>query len=69
MKPHILLLAGEESGMLYARQLAGLLRAAGAEVRGYGDYGFRTVDLAVMGFWPVLRKIFYFLRVARVMIH
>ena len=53
--------------MLYAQHLAELLRVAGAEVRGYGDYGFRTVDLAVMGFWPVLKKIFYFLRVARVM--
>lgn len=65
MKPKILLLAGEESGVLYAERLAGHLRAAGAEVRGYGDYGFRTSDLAVMGFWPVLRKLFYFLGVAR----
>ena len=65
MKPKILLLAGEESGRIYADRLATHLRAAGAEIRGYGDYGFRTSDLAVMGFWPVLRKLFYFLRVAR----
>ena len=63
----ILLLAGEESGVLYAERLAGLLRASGAEVRGYGDCGFRTADLAVMGFWPILRRLFYFLGVARTM--
>ena len=67
MKPRILLLAGEESGKLYAERLAALLRDAGADTRGYGDYGFRTADLAVMGFWPVLRRIFYFLDVARTM--
>ena len=65
--PKILLLAGEESGVLYAERLAVLLRSRGAEIRGYGDYGFRTADLAVMGFWPVLRKLFYFLNVARTM--
>lgn len=65
--PKILLLAGEESGILYAERLAALLRSRGAEIRGYGDYGFRTADLAVMGFWPVLRKLFYFLNVARTM--
>ena len=63
----ILLLAGEESRVLYAERLSGLLRADGAEIRGYGDYGFRTADLAVMGFWPVLRRLFYFLGVARTM--
>ena len=63
----ILLLAGEESGMMYATRLAEILREAGAEIRGYGDYGFGTADLAVMGFWPVLRRIFFFLRVARTM--
>ena len=63
----ILLLAGEESGVLYAERLSGLLRADGAEIRGYGDYGFRTADLAVMGFWPVLRRLLYFLGVARTM--
>lgn len=67
MKPKILLLAGEESGVLYAERLAERLRAAGADVRGYGDYGFRTADLAVMGFWPVLRRLPYFLGVARTM--
>lgn len=63
----ILLLAGEESGVLYAERLAEMLRLRGAEIRGYGDYGFSTADLAVMGFWPVLRKLFYFLGVARTM--
>ena len=62
-----LLLAGEESGVLYAERLAEILRDAGAEVRGYGDYGFHTADLAVFGIWEVLRRIFYFLRVARTM--
>ena len=62
-----LLLAGEESGVLYAERLAEILRDAGAEVRGYGDYGFQTADLAVFGIWEVLRRIFYFLGVARTM--
>lgn len=67
MHRKVLLLAGEESGMLYAERLGALLRTAGCEVRGYGDYGFHTADLAVMGFWPVLRRIFYFIGVARTM--
>lgn len=67
MKPKILLLAGEESGVLYAERLSERLRTAGADVRGYADYGFATSDLAVMGFWPVLRRIFYFLDVAHTM--
>lgn len=67
MKLKILLLAGEESGVLYAERLAERLRTAGADIRGYGDYGFKTADLAVMGFWPVLRRLFYFLGVARTM--
>ena len=67
MKTRILLLAGEESGVLYADNLAALLRAQGAEIRGYADFGFATCDLAVMGFWPVLRRLFYFLGVARTM--
>ncbi|MBQ6137605.1 MAG: hypothetical protein IJI73_09580, partial [Kiritimatiellae bacterium] len=61
----LLLLAGEESGMIYANAIRA--RFAGDEVRGYGDYGFRTGDLAVMGFWAVIRKIFFFLRVKRTM--
>ena len=61
----ILLLAGEESGLLYANRLKALLGAH--EVRGYGDYGFRTADLAVMGFWAVLKKLFFFIRVKRTM--
>ena len=61
----VLLLAGEASGLIYADRLRELL--SGHEVRGYSDYGFETHDLAVMGFWPVLRRLFYFLRVKRTM--
>ena len=61
----ILLLAGEESGELYARQLRE--RLPGHEVRGYGDYGFRTEELSVMGVEEVLRNIFFLLRVKRTM--
>lgn len=61
----ILLLAGEESGLLYARQLAA--RLAGHEIRGYEDYGFKTADLAVMGFIAVLKRLRYFLGVKRTM--
>ena len=65
----ILLLAGEESGVMYAERIAEALREKrpSAEIRGYGDYGFRTGDLAVMGFGQVLRRIFYFLGVKRTM--
>lgn len=61
----VLLLAGEESGLLYADAIRA--RLGDAEVRGYADYGFETADLAVIGFWAVLRRIFYFLRVKRTM--
>ena len=63
----ILLLAGEESGVLYAERIAGAIRGKdpAAEIRGYGDYGFKTGDLAVMGVGQVLKRIFYFLRVKR----
>ena len=66
----ILLLAGEESGVIYAERLAALLRARepGVEIRGYQDYGFKTGDLAVMGVVQVLKKLFYFLRVKRTML-
>ena len=65
----LLLLAGEESGVLYAERIrAEVLQAhPDAEIRGYGDYGFKTGDLAVMGVGQVLRRIFYFLRVKRTM--
>ena len=65
----ILLLAGEESGVLYANQIRAeiLRRWPEAEIRGYGDYGFRVDDLAVMGIGQVLKKIFYFLRVKQTM--
>ena len=65
----ILLLAGEESGVLYARQIRAeiLRRNPAAEIRGYEDEGFRVEDLAVMGFGQVLRRIFYFLNVKRTM--
>ena len=61
----ILVLAGEESGMIYARGLRA--RLSGHEVRGYQDYGFETGDLAVMGFGAVLRRIPFFLKVKRTM--
>lgn len=61
----VLLLAGEESGELYAAAIRA--RLAGDEIRGYGDYGFAVGDLAVMGFWPVIRRLPFFLKVARTM--
>jgi lipid-A-disaccharide synthase len=61
----ILLLAGEESGMIYARGLRAKL--SGHDVRGYQDYGFETSDLAVMGFGAVIRRIPFFMRVKRTM--
>ena len=61
----ILLLAGEESGMIYAREL--MARLAGCEIRTYQDYGFEIADLAVFGFAAVLRRIFFFLKVKRTM--
>lgn len=61
----ILLLAGEESGLIYANRLRELL--SGHEIRGYGDYGFKTSDLAVMGFAAVVRKIRYFIGVKNTM--
>lgn len=66
----VLLLAGEESGLLYARQIAAAIRAQkpDVEIRGYEDYGFKTGDLAVIGFFAVLRRLFYFLGVKRTMI-
>ena len=60
-----MILAGEESGVLYAQEIAAKL--SGCEFRGYRDYGFETIDLAVMGFWPVIRRLFFFLRVRRTM--
>ena len=65
----ILLLAGEESGVMYAERIAEAVRGKdpSAEIRGYGDYGFKTGDLAVMGLGQVLRRLFYFLGVKRTM--
>ena len=65
----VLLLAGEESGALYAERIRqALLQANPAtEVRGYSDAGFEVGDLAVMGVLGVLRKIFFFMRVKRTM--
>ena len=61
----ILLLAGEDSGVMYAEELKAHL--AGHEVRGYRDYGFKTEDLAVMGVGQVLKRLFFFLGVKRTM--
>lgn len=66
----LLLLAGEESGLIYARKIEAELRSRhgeGLEVRSYADYGFKTGDLAVMGFWAVIKRLPYFLRVKRTM--
>ena len=65
----IFLLAGEESGALYARQIRCEIEASHptAEFRGYADYGFKIEDLAVMGVGRVLLKLPYFLRVRRTM--
>ena len=65
----LLLLAGEESGVMYAERIAEAVRGKdpSVEIRSYGDYGFKTSDLAVMGIGQVLKKIFYFLRVKRTM--
>lgn len=65
----VLLLAGEESGAIYAREIGDRLRAIypEVEIRGYGDYGFSVQDMAVMGLWAVLAKLGYFLRLKRVM--
>lgn len=65
----ILLLAGEESGMIYANQIRSRILGddSSVEIRGYADYGFDVADMAVFGFWEVFRHIFYFLRVKRTM--
>jgi lipid-A-disaccharide synthase len=67
----ILVLAGEESGIVYAERLKDALQEARPdevmEFRGYQNEGFKTSDLAVMGIWPVLRRLFFFLGVARTM--
>ena len=56
----VLLLAGEESGVLYAERLRRAL--PGCEFRTYQDH-YRTSDLAVMGFWAVIKRLFFFLGV------
>lgn len=65
----LLLLAGEESGCIYAERIADAVRASRSdvEIRGYADYGFQIGDLAVIGFWAVLRRIGFFLKVKRTM--
>ena len=60
----VLLLAGEESGVLYAERLRRAL--PGCEFRTYQDH-FKTSDLAVMGFWAVIKRLFFFLGVQRTM--
>jgi len=65
----LLLLAGEESGVLYANEITERARKAypGVEIRGFSDYGFETHDLAVMGFTGVIAKLFFFLHVKKTM--
>ena len=60
----VLLLAGEESGVLYAERLRRAL--PGCEFRTYQDR-YKTSDLAVMGFWAVFKRLFFFLGVQRTM--
>jgi len=60
----VLLLAGEESGVQYAERLRRAL--PGCEFRAYQDH-FKTSDLAVMGFWAVIKRLFFFLGVQRTM--
>lgn len=59
----VMILAGEESGIIYLNALKARLN--NCEIKTYQDYGFETKDLAVFGFEAVLRKIFFFLRVKR----
>ncbi len=61
----ILLLAGEESGVMYANRLREML--GGDEIRTYADYGFETADLAVMGFGAVICRLGFFMRVKKTM--
>jgi len=63
----VLLLAGEQSGMIYAEALKKILAGRNVEVRGYQDYGFKISDMAVMGLIPVLKKIGYFMNLKRTM--
>ena len=60
----VLLLAGEESGVLYAERLRRAL--PGCEFKSYQDH-YKTSDLAVMGFWAVIKRLFFFLGVQRTM--
>ena len=60
----VLLLAGEESGVLYAERLRRAL--PGCEFQTYQDR-YKTSDLAVMGFWAVIKRLFFFLGVQRTM--
>ena len=60
----VLLLAGEESGILYAERLRRAL--PGCEFKTYQDR-YKTSDLAVMGFWAVIKRLFFFLGVQRTM--
>ena len=60
----VLLLAGEESGVLYAERLRRAL--SGCEFKTYQDH-YKTSDLAVMGFWAVIKRLFFFLGVQRTM--
>lgn len=65
----LLLLAGEQSGLIYSERIAIRVRQMypGVEIRGYSDYGFSVADLAVMGFWEVFKRIFFFMRVRKTM--
>ncbi len=73
----ILLCAGEASGDMYAARLIDELRSrtdeeiefrgtGGAETAARGaELAYRVEDMAVMGFWPVLKKLPFFMRAMR----
>ena len=63
----ILVLAGEQSGENYAKEIISHFPET-VDVKTYADYGFTVADLAVMGFWPVIKRLFFFLRVKRTML-
>ena len=62
----VLLLAGEQSGLIYLEAIKNAL-PDDCEVRGFSDYGFDVADLGVMGILPVIRKARYLMRVKRTM--
>jgi len=66
----ILLLAGEESGVVYAERLKAEISKASSEpveFKGYQDH-FSTEDLGVFGIWEVVKRLSFFMKVKRTML-